>query len=200
MSKLFPVFVLVFSSLALTACDDSGSAGLALSLKPFYTDADLDSDAALPGIWTDTEDGLIFTFAAPEARVYKLTVKETDGDHISSADFDAHLVHFGGYWFLDIIPKDGPAGGPFYQMHLIRAHSIAQIDPSRDSMKMSFFDATWLQKQIDAGTADVSSQKVEGTLLLTGPCEEVRDLVYRASHEDGGFANPITLDRQEEQP
>jgi hypothetical protein len=195
-ARLFLGSVLASCSLALTACDDSGASGLALSLKPFYTEADLDSDPALPGTWNDAEDGVTFTFAAPDANVYKLAVKETDGDHVSSADFEAHLVHLGNYWFLDFIPTDGPAGGTFYQMHLLRAHSFAQIDLSGESMKMSFLDADWLQKQIDAKNADVSFQKAEGTLLLTGPSKEVRDLGYRAAHEDG-FSNAITLSRQE---
>lgn len=196
-SKLFLALVLASSALALTACDEGGAAGLALSLKPFYTDADLGSDPALPGSWNDAEDNVTFTFDQPQGNVYKLVVKESEDGRVSSSDFEAHLLHLGGYWFLDLVPKDGPAGGSFYQMHMLRAHSIAQIDLSRDAMKMSFFDAAWLQKQIDAGSADISYQKTEGTLLLTGASEEVRDLAFRAAHEDGGFSNTITLDRQE---
>jgi hypothetical protein len=199
--RLFLGFVLAFSGLGLSACDEGNDLfGLALSLKPFYTDADLDFDPALAGSWTDTEDNVTFTFEQAEGKQYKLVVKETDDDHVFSTDFEAHLLRLDGDWFLDLVPDSGQAGSTFYQMHLLRAHSIARIEMSRDSMKMSFFEGTWVQKKIDAKSDDISFQKADGTLLLTGTSEEVRDLILQAAHDDGGFSDAITLDRQEVQP
>jgi hypothetical protein len=193
-------FALALSTLGMGACDDAGGSGFALSLKPFFTDADLESDPSLPGLWTDKEDDVTFTFEQQEGKEYKVVVKETEDGHTSSADFEGHLLRLGGYWFLDLIPKEGQAGGTFYQMHLLRAHSLARIDVTRDSMKMSFLEASWLQKKIGADTGDISYQKSDGTLLLTGPSDQVRDLAFQASHDDSGFSDAITLDRDQTKP
>ena len=191
--------VLALSSCWLTACDSDPS-GFALSLQPFYTDADLESDPLLVGSWIDTEDGLTFTFEPAQGKQYKLVVKETGDSNTSSDEFDAHLLRLGGYSFIDFLPKPGQNGGSFYQMHVLRGHSVAQIDLTRDSLRVSFFEAAWLQKKIDADALHTSYQKAEGTLLLTGPSDEVRNLADQAAHDQGGFADEVTFDRQEVQP
>src|ERR1700739_1045367 len=94
LSSLFFAFLLAFCTTGISACDSEP--GFALSLKPFYADADLESDPALTGSWTDAEDGVTFTFDQPEGKQYKLVVKETDNDRTSSAEFEAHLFRLGG--------------------------------------------------------------------------------------------------------
>jgi len=59
-----------------------------------------------------------------------------------------------------------------------------------------FFDATWLQKKIDEKSLDISYQKTDGMLLLTGTTEEVQDLLFRHGSDDGAFPEPITMARQ----
>ena len=192
--------VMAFVSFWLASCD-SDPAGLVLSVKPFYTDADLESDSGLVGSWTDAEDDITFTFEPAEGQQYKLIVKETDDGKTSSAEFEVHLLRFGGDWFLDFLPKPvQSAGGSFYEMHLLRGHSLARILLTRDTLRLSFFEAAWLQKKIDADPSDISYQKMEGALLLTGTSDEVRDLAGLAAHDTGGFSDEITFNRQEDQP
>jgi hypothetical protein len=81
-------------------------------------------------------------------------------------------------------------------MHLFRAHSIARVEISQDALRMAFFDATWLQKKIDEKSLDISYQKTDGMLLLTGTTEEVQDLLFRHGSDDGAFPEPITMARQ----
>ena len=191
--------VLALSACWLAGCD-SDPIGFALSLQPFFTDSDLQSDPLLVGSWTDAEDGLTFTFEPPRGKQYKLVVKETEDGNTSSTEFEAHLLRLGGYWFIDFLPKPGQSGGTFYQVHMIRAHSVAQIDLTRDSLRMTFLEAAWLQKKIDANALNTCYQGAAGALLLTGPSEEVRDVADQAAHEPGGFADEITFNREEVQP
>ena len=108
-------------------------------------------------------------------------------------------MRLGALWFIDFLPNGETVGSEFYQMHLFRAHSIARIDLSQDTLQMAFLDATWLEKKIDEKAVDISHQKVDGMLLLTGATEEVQDLLFLHGNDDGAFPDPITLTRQEMQ-
>jgi hypothetical protein len=108
-------------------------------------------------------------------------------------------VRLGALWFIDFLPNSKVGGGEFYKMHLFRAHSIARIELSQDTLEMAFFDSTWLQKQIDEKAVDISHQKTDGTLLLTGTTEEVQQLLFLHGNDDGAFPDPTTLTRQEMQ-
>jgi hypothetical protein len=192
---LYLAVVLALGSLGMSGCDDSG--GFALSLQPSYTAANLESDQALAGAWTTAEGDVTFSFEQGDRKEYKVVVKERDGETELSAQFQAHFVRIGAFSFLDFFPNSDPGGSDFYKMHLFRAHSIARIELSQDKLQMAFFDATWLQKQIDEKSVDVSYQKTDGILLLTGTTEEVQNLLFLHGNDDGAFPEPITLTRQE---
>lgn len=192
---LYLAIVLAVGSLMMSACDDGG--GFVLSLQPYYTPTDLESDQALVGAWTTTEGDATLIFEQGERNKYRVVVKEKDGERESSAEFEAHLMRLGALWFIDFLPNGEAGGNEFYQMHLFRAHSIARIEFSQDTLQLAFFDATWLQKKIDEKAVDISHQKTDGTLLLTGTTEEVQDLLFLHGNDEGAFPDPMTLTRQE---
>lgn len=196
-SVLYLAIVLAVGGLMMSGCDDGG--GFVLSLEPYYTPADLDSDQALLGAWTTTEGDATFNFEQGERQKYRVVVKEKDEGRESSAEFEAHLVRLGALWFIDFLPNGKAGGSEFYQMHLLRAHSIARIELSQETLQMTFFDATWLQKKIDEKAVDISHQKTDGALLLTGATGEVQDLLFQYGNDDGAFPDPITLTRPEMQ-
>lgn len=191
---LYLAIALAIGSLGMSGCD--GEDGFALSLQPSYTPVDLELDQALAGAWATTEGDVTFSFEQGERMEYKVVVKERDGEKETSAEFEAHLMRIGAFWFLDFLPNGAPGGSEFYQMHLFRAHSIARVEISQDALRMAFFDATWLQKKIDEKSLDISYQKTDGMLLLTGTTEEVQDLLFRHGSDDGAFPEPITMARQ----
>ena len=192
---LYLAIVLAVGGLMMSACDDGG--GFVLSLEPSYTPADLQSDQALLGGWTTTEGDATFNFAQDERQKYRVVVKEKDEGRKSSAEFEAHLIRLGALLFIDFLPNGEAAGSEFYQRHLFRAHSIARIELSQDTLQMAFLDATWLQKKIDEKAVDISHQKIDGMLLLTSATEEVQDLLFLHGNDDGAFPDPIILTRQE---
>jgi len=179
----------------LGGCD--GGAGFALSLQPFYTPVDLETDQALAGAWTTKEGDVTFSFEQMKGKEYKLVVKEREGEKETNSQFEAHLVRLGSNLFLDFLPNGASEGSEFYQMHLFRAHSIARIELSRDTLQMAFLDGSWLKKKIDEKSVDISHERMDGTLLLTGATEEVQDLVFLHSNDSEAFPEPITLIRPE---
>lgn len=190
--------VLAVGGLMMSGCDDGG--GFVLSLEPSYTPTDLESDQALLGAWTTTEGDTTLNFEQGERQKYKVVLKEKDEGRESSAEFEAHLVRLGAIWFIDFLPNGKAGGSEFYQMHLLRAHSIARIELSQDTLQIAFLDATWLEKKIDEKAVDISHRKIDGMLLLTGTTEEVQDLLFQYENDDGAFPDPTTLTRQEMQP
>lgn len=185
---------LVLGGLSMTGCDDEGPV---LSLGPFYSQLDVESDQRLSGSWTDPDGDLTFTFQEDEGNEYRLMVTETQEGSKSSAEFEAHLLRLGPYWFLDFLPVISPQGNSFWQMHMFRAHSVAKIEVSQDTLQIAFFDGSWLRKQIDENNLDISYQWTDGALLLTATTEEVQRLVYLYATDDDAFPNALTLSRDE---
>jgi len=186
---------LAVGSLFMAGCDDSS--GFALSLQPSYTPADAELDLGLVGAWTTKEGDVTFRFEQGEGKSYKVAVTETDGGKESSAEFEAHLMRLGGFSFLDFFPNTVPGGSDFLLLHLLRAHSIARVELSPDMLQMAFFDGGWLQKKIKEKSVDVSYQETNGMLLLTGPTDEVQNLLFLHGNDSEAFPDPITLMRPE---
>jgi hypothetical protein len=181
----------------LSGCD--GGDGFALSVQPFYAQCDLDDDAELASSWTDKEDDVTFIFEQGEDKEYKLTVKEKDGEHESSAEFEAHLLTLGTRRFLDFRPKSTPEGSFFYLLHLVPAHSLARMELSQDALRLRFFDGAWLREQIDEKNIDVSCQKTSGAMLLTGTTDEVQNFLLLHLDEEKMFSEAIVLARKGEE-
>ncbi|HKW35364.1 MAG TPA: hypothetical protein VJN92_20290 [Candidatus Acidoferrum sp.] len=187
---------LAAGSLMLGGCDDENG-GFVMSLQPSYTAADLEVDKELEGSWATEEGNVTFRFEQGDGKQYRVAVKETQGGRESSAEFEAHFMRLGTFWFVDFFPNGSAAGGEFYQMHLFRVHSMARIELSQDAMQMTFLDGTWLQKKVEEKSVDVSYQKAEGELLLTGTTEEVQNLLFLHGNDSEAFPAPILLSRQE---
>lgn len=183
-------------SLLQAGCEDGGSE-FAVSLRPFYSEADLQSDPLLAGTWRDKEGDVTFTFEQSAEKEYKLVVKEKEGEKESAGEFEAHLVRLGGNLFLDFFPKSLHEGDDFYRVHFVRGHSIARIEIGLDSSEMTFLSASWLKRKIEEKSIDTPHEKVDGSLVLTGTVEEVQDIVFLHAEEEGAFSEPLTLERQQ---
>jgi hypothetical protein len=182
-------------SFVQAGCEEGGSE-FAVSLQPFYSEVDLQSDPLLAGTWRDKEGDVSFTFEPSAEKEYKLVVIEKEGEKKTSGEFEGHLVRLGGNLFLDFFPKSIEEGGDFYRVHFVRGHSIARIEIGLDSSEMTFLSASWLKRKIEEKSIDTPHEKVDGALLLTGTVEEVQDLVFLHAEEEGAFSEPLTLERQ----
>jgi hypothetical protein len=187
---------LALAGLVLAGCDDTGNP-FVVSLQPFYTAADLETDPQLQGIWIDKDGEISFTFDQKTDKEYQLTVKEREGGQELSGEFEAHLVRLGATWFLDLLPRSASEGDEFYRIHFLRAHSIARIEIGQDSLQTAFLSASWLKKKIEEKNVDTPHENADGSLLLTGTTEEVQELAFFYGNNDEAFADPLCLERQQ---
>jgi hypothetical protein len=186
--------VLALAGVAAAGCDDGGNP-FVVSLQPFYTKVDLEADPGLSGTWRDKEGDVSFAFEAGAEKDYALVVKETDGERETSSEFEAHLMHLGGWWFIDLFPKNKSGEEEFYRVHFFRGHSIARVELGQDSMQMAFLSASWLRARIDEKSIDTPHERADETLLLTGTTEEVQELAYLYANDEKAFAHPLSLER-----
>jgi hypothetical protein len=193
---------LALAGFAAAGCEDSGNP-FVVSLSPFYSKPDLQTDLRLAGTWTDPEGDVRFTFEAGTEKEYRLVVKEREGEQETSGEFAAHLIRLGGSWFIDFFPKDNSGEAGFHRLHFFRGHSIARVELGHDSMQMAFFSANWLGAQIEEKTIDTPHIKADGSLLLTGTTEEVQELADLYANDEKAFADPLCLQRmrvEEDEP
>jgi len=188
---------LAFGSIVATGCDSDGSL-FTTSLQPFYTQLDLEADSRLNGLWSDKEGDVTFSFEErkEKGKEYKLVVKEKDGEQEVSGEFEARVVRLGAFYFLDIYPQSSKEGNEFYRAHFTRAHTIARVEISQDSIQMAFLSARWLKAKMDEKSVDTPCVEVDDTLMLTGTTEEVQELVFSHANDDGAFADSVLLEKQ----
>jgi hypothetical protein len=179
-----------------TGCDSDGNP-FVVSLQPFYSQLDLEADSRLNGTWSDDEGDITFSFEQGKdkgkEKEYKLVVKEKDGDQEVSGEFDARVVRFGVFCFLDIYPQNSKEGSEFYSAHFMRAHTIARVEIKQDSIQIAFLSASWLKAKIQEKSVDTPYVKADDALLLTGTTEEVQELVFFHANDDEAFADPLLL-------
>ena len=190
---------LALGSIVATGCDSDGSPFIT-SLQPFYTQLDLEPDSRLNGMWSNKEGDVTFSFEERKeegkAKEYKLVVMERDGEQEMSGEFEARVVRLGAFDFLDIYPQSSKEGNEFYRAHFTRAHTIARVEISQNSIQMAFLSARWLKAKMDEKSVDIGYVKVEDTLMLTGTTEEVQEVVFSHANDDGAFADSVLLEKQ----
>ena len=123
----------VLAGIVQAGCEDGGGS-FAVSLQPFYTKMDLETDSRLGGAWKDKEGDVSFTFEPGAEKEYTLVVTEREGEQVTSGEFEAHLFRLGGSWFLDFFPRSIREGDDFYRIHFLRGHSIARVEIGQDGL------------------------------------------------------------------
>jgi hypothetical protein len=193
---------LALAGFAAAGCDDAGNP-FVVSLSPFYSKTDLQTDPRLPGTWKNEEGDVSFTFEAGKEKEYTLIVKEREGGQETSGEFEAHLLRLGGSWFIDFFPEDNSGEDEFHRIHFFRGHSIARVELGQDSMQMAFLNANWLRARLEEKSIDTPYVKADGSVLLTGTTEEVQELADLYANDEKAFADPLCLERtrvEEDEP
>lgn len=193
---------LVMAGIAAAGCDDDRNP-FVVSLSPFYSKPDLQTDLRLAGTWTDPEGDVSFTFEAGKEKEYTLIVKEKEGGQETSGEFEARLLRLGGSWFIDFFPKNNSGEDEFHRVHFFRGHSIARVELGQDSMPMAFLSANWLRARIEEKSIETPYITADGSLLLTGTTEEVQELANLYANDEKAFADPLGLGRtrvEEDEP
>jgi hypothetical protein len=192
--------LLAVAGVTLCGCEDN-KMPFVVSLEPAYTPVDLEADARLDGSWTDQEGDVTFSFehvkraGEQEEPAYRVVVKEKDGSRETSGEFRAHLLHLGGFEFLDFFPENEEDGSAFRQAHLVRAHTIARVEIREDSLEIAFLSASWLEKKLNDQSVDTPHALAGEWRLLTGSTKDVQELIFAHVSDEGAFCEALPLKR-----
>lgn len=180
----------------LAGCDGGTSENpLVPCLHPLFTEADLDFDPALVGVWSEKHGEVTFTFEKSDGMAYRLTITEDGKVGEGSAQFEAHLVRLGGFWFLDLYPG-APDGDEFYKLHLLRAHTIARVWLVGDQLRLGFLDSKWLDEKIEEKSVQIDHQKAGGAIVLTAGTDDLQRLAFEHANDEQAYADPLKLARK----
>lgn len=162
------------------------------SLQPLYTDNVVTFDPRLVGTWVaEKDEEFVFTLVDTTRGVYTLISDESG----ATARFEAILVELAGEKFLDIYPEEPSNDNSFYMDHLLRVHNILRIKLDADTLRVSDFDAEWLQTMIDKKKVSVASVPLDGAVLLTGDTQELQAFVRKYAKTLEAFSEPVRLRR-----
>src|SRR5207244_12007247 len=168
--------------------------------QPCDNQLELEANSRVNGIWSDKGGDVKVSFKERKEegkeKEYKLVVKEKDGEQEVSGEFEAHVVRLGAFDFMDVYPQSSKEGNEFYRAHFTRAHTIARVEISQDSIQMAFLSARWLKAKLDEESVDTPCVNVDDTLMLTGTTEEVQERVFSHANDDGAFADSVLLEKQ----
>jgi hypothetical protein len=170
----------------LCGCDEEDSALFVSSVQPNFTEQDVTTDEALSGAWW-YQDEMSITFALGDHSTYEVVFEEKENDKHFTSHFEGHLFHLGADSFLDLYPAQIPAGSEFYYMHFFPCHTVAKIDFQRDELEITFLSATWLDKQIKAGTIEIAHASANDTLLLTAPTQDIQEVLFMNASNGEAF-------------
>src|SRR5438309_7934152 len=122
----------------------------------------------MKGIWSDKKGSVTFSFEERKEegkeKEYKLVVKEKDGEQEVSGEFEGRVVRLGAFDFMDIYPQSSKEGNEFYRAHFTRAHTIARVEISQNSIQMASLSARWLKAMLDEERVDTPCVEVDDTL------------------------------------
>ena len=174
----------------LTACEPP------LTLHPLFTEEAVVFDPALVGIWATKDNEQIVIFKQWGEKTYDLTYVITyANDEIGSWQYTGHTTTLGSYSYLDVyrdeqLPYESKLGDkPFLRVlaNRLPTHIFFRIEIDNDLLKIAYLNSEWLEKTVRERKTEITYQRVGGTLVLTGPTEELRDFVQKHDDDPGAF-------------
>jgi len=166
-------------------------AGCVHTLNPLYTEQDLIFDAALLGVWTDSDSKETWELTKAGEKQYRLTYKDENG---KTGEFTAHLLKVEGKKFMDLTPiKPILSQNDFYKGHFLATHTFAQIIQNGPKFQISYLESKWLKDFLDKNPAAVSHVKIADEILLTDSPNNLQKILLTHLNTNGAFAEPVEL-------
>lgn len=170
-------------------------AGCIPSLQPLYTDKTTVFDPALVGFWVQDNGDSTWEFVRNESNTYGLTYTDKEG---KPGHFEVRLVKLDGKFFLDLFPEDPKQiENAYYKYHLLRVHTFLKMSLDGSTLELAGMDPGWLMRQLDADPRFVRHSRVNDTIVLTAPPEDLQKFVRRYVDDKNVFTAVINLTRKE---
>ena len=165
--------------------------GCVPSLNPVFTEKDLVFDASVLGVWIQPNAQTQWQITRHSENSYRVVYTDKSGH---AGRFVAHLANVDGMQFLDMFPEkmESDAGG-FYNIHLVRTHTIYRVLQSKPTLELAAIDYQWFDQYLNDHPDAIQHVTFNGRKLITAPTEDVQAFLVR--HKDK-FTSNISLERQ----
>ncbi|HKQ73264.1 MAG TPA: hypothetical protein VJ810_06015 [Blastocatellia bacterium] len=155
------------------------------SLHPFFTEKDIVFNDALLGEWIN-ESGEKCKFTKSDDNYYEFLFVDE-----APARFKARLIELGGAMYLDLYPEDLDRSLGSYSANLVRAHTLARVSITKDSISIAMMDGDWLNKLRDRNQLDLAHERLAGgEIVLTAPTRELQAFVVKHADDKKMFVDP----------
>ena len=179
-------FALIVLLLILTGCVPS--------LNPLYTGDDIIFDAALLGVWFDSDETESWVFTSPNEKEYKVVYTDESG---KKGEFKARLLKIEGKLFLDLVPvKTGLAQTDFYKANFLPMHTFVHISQTAPHPQISYLEPDWLKSHLDKTPAALRHERISGEILITASTKDLQKFLLTNLNVPGAFSKPFSVKRK----
>lgn len=124
--------------LVVVALSTSGC--LVLSLHPWHDGTAIEWDAALIGVWMNTDDNISVEIERSEWKSYRIKYVHP----IESGTLTGYLTTIGGDRFIDVMPVRGEDRGSF----LIPVHAVLRVRIEQDRIEVTPLSYDWFYERM----------------------------------------------------
>jgi hypothetical protein len=194
------LFIIAVIAFFLSGC-------LILSFYPFYSEKDLFENDILTGKWID-EDSLVWDFTHPVIKTNNLETINKKTYNLNLADYDfkitsynVNLFKLDNTYFLDFYVEkiENQPSAPskndvtWWSLHLLPVHTIAKLNIESDTLKISWFDVTWLEEQIKEKKIKINHENNGNNILLTAKTKDLQKMISKYAESEEAFKEGVKL-------
>ena len=165
-----------------------------MSLNPLFTEKEAVVEPMIEGTWYD-ESGSAIVLSRAGDNFYHL-VFTFDGNPI---EYEAVLIRVAGRLILDIFPQLSDWGTAFYLGHLVRLHTIYNINISirGDTLRAAPVSYECFRDMAVKENSTLQYSWSKEGLLLTGSTEVIREVFFNHCNDAGFFGTPVVFEQRE---
>lgn len=203
--KTKPLLLALLLAVIVSSC-------IVKSLHPFYKPKDVIFKKELIGTWLDQESNkwtIKQTVHHPGGPIpgnpadslqnnYSVSYTDKDG----TSKFIVHLFQLNHQLYVDFYPDDVNVPD-LTAFHLVKAHSIAKIGISKDSLSIKWFNEAWLADLLKNNKIRISHETIhkkyqDDSYILTASTDELQKFLIKYGNDPNAFVdNPGAKDKEE---
>jgi hypothetical protein len=154
--------------------------GCVPSLHPLFTDEEIIFDANLVGVWSEPNSKDSWEFKPAANKKYDVIYTDEKG----IGKFDGRLGKIGNNTFIDFYPQDiNLPGNDFYKSHLLGVHTFAEIDLSKDGLKLEVMSPENLDKLLKTDPNALKVEKADDRTILTASTKELQAFILKYNEQ-----------------
>jgi hypothetical protein len=162
-----------------------GGCSMVVAVNPLYTPADQVTDNRLIGTWVNHDTAMQI---GANGYWYDITLSDATAEHGEQIKMRARLIDLRGTTFIDVYPAQP---GETLCLSCVPMHLLARLSIDDQSLRITPFDADWLERRAKDQVPVVRAHEPEGessTLILLAETPRLRDFIESCIDEPGAYA------------